>query len=528
MTSLSQLSSFRTVSPKNISQISQMTNPTRRPSTPLSLPEVQALSEPEKSEFSDDEHEELEEEEEVDELIEHQELVDDDDVQVPSSSSPAQTPITPTPHCNTSASHYSAVGIGIDNDQGVWIRSPSTPSRPRCKHMLSRGPDLDSKTATVIPGYTDSGSSIARSSLAPFRIVGNRQPLFETVSDEDSPSLFAISNANNRLKSSSNGKFAKATSTASSSTPNELPTHRVLPKTPPSRIQTDTGTQQVQVIDLTLSDDCDDLVDSSVQRKTRSERDLTLRTLPSVHSRSVGAGDRAENAIDLDSYLEQLEHENTSATSSFTDVCSPQKPSDVYEQSRCESVVALTSEEYQASQLGAHERLYERTTPNALSPSPHKTESSLAPIASDHESSERDEIHEDVWPQRFHLRLLYRQDKRSDPLTSRFVCACCDSDNRKLFPTPQKFRSSPAPSVTSFVQVEGRDFESKMIQHAWDKHRQCNMYKNIVHMSKEEVGRSVNEIRRQKQQTQKARKMNAVAAVSGDLREPSFELEKTS
>ncbi|KAJ3842733.1 hypothetical protein F5878DRAFT_696866 [Lentinula raphanica] len=516
MTSLSQLSSFRTVSPKNISQISQMTNPTRRPSTPLSLPEVQALSEPEKSEFSDDEHEELEEEEEeVDELIEHQELVDDDDVQVPSSSSPAQTPITPTPHCNTSASHYSAVGIGIDNDQGVWMRSPSTPSRPRRKQIQIR-------TAPVIPCYTDSGSSIARSSLAPFRIIGDRQPLFETVSDEDCPSSYTISSANNRLKSSSNDIFAKSTSTGSSST------QKVPPQTPRSRIQTDTGTEQVRVIDLTLSDDCDDLVDSSVQRKTRSERDLTLRTLPSVHSRSVGAGDRAENAIDLDSYLEQLEHENTSTTSSFTDVCSSQKPSDVYEQSRCESVVALTSEEYQASQLGAHERLYERTTPNALSPSLHKTESSLAPIASDHESSERDEIHEDVWPQRFHLRLLYRQDKRSDPLTSRFVCACCDSDNRKLFPTPQKFRSSPAPSVTSFVQVEGRDFESKMIQHAWDKHRQCNMYKNIVHMSKEEVGRSVNEIRRQKQQTQKARKMNAVAAVSGDLREPSFELEKTS
>ncbi|KAJ3827538.1 hypothetical protein F5880DRAFT_1681491 [Lentinula raphanica] len=417
MTSLSQLSSFRTVSPKNISQISQMTNPTRRPSTPLSLPEVQALSEPEKSEFSDDEHEELEEEEEeeeeVDELIEHQELFDDDDVQVPSSSSPAQTPITPTPHCNTSASHYSAVGIGIDNDQGVWMRSPSTPSRPRRKQIQIR-------TATVIPCYTDSGSSIARSSLAPFRIIGDRQPLFETVLDEDCPSSYTISSANNRLKSSSNDIFAKSTSTGSSST------QKVPPQTPRSRIQTDTGTEQVRVIDLTLSDDCDDLVDSSVQRKTRSERDLTLRTLPSVHSRSVGAGDRAENAIDLDSYLEQLEHENTSTTSSFTDVCSSQKPSDVYEQSRCESVVALTSEEYQASQLGAHERLYERTTPNALSPSLHKTESSLAPIASDHESSERDEIHEDLWPQRFHLRLLYRQDKRSDPLTSRFVCACCE------------------------------------------------------------------------------------------------------
>ncbi|KAJ3755143.1 hypothetical protein EV360DRAFT_73102 [Lentinula raphanica] len=479
MTSLSQLSSFRTVSPKNISQISQMTNPIRRPSTPLSLPEVQALSEPEKSEFSDDEHEEVEEEEEVDELIEYQELVDDD-VQVPSSSSPAQTPITPTPH-NTSASHYSTVRIGIDNDQGVWMRSPSTPSRPRRKQIQIR-------TATIIPCYTDSGSSIARSSLAPFRIIGDRQPLFEIVSDEDCPSSYTISSANNRLKSSSNDKFAKSTSTGSSST------QKVPPQTPRSRIQTDTGTEQVRVIDLTLSDDCDDLVDSSVQRKTRSERDLTLRTLPSVHSRSVGAGDRAENAIDLDSYLEQLEHENTSATSSFTDVCSSQKPSDVYEQSRCESVVALTSEEYQASQLGAHERLYERTTPNALSPSPHKTESSLAPIASDHESSERDEIHEDLWPQRFHLRLLYRQDKRSDPLTS-------SSDNRKLFPTPQKFRSSPAPSVTSFVQVEGRDFESKMIQHAWDKHRQCNMYQNIVHMSKEE-------------QTKKVRKMNAVHSCS--------------
>ncbi|KAJ4466640.1 hypothetical protein C8J55DRAFT_238135 [Lentinula edodes] len=94
----------------------------------------------------------------------------------------------------------------------------------------------------------------------------------------------------------------------------------------------------------------------------------------------------------------------------------------------------------------------------------------------------------DLWPQKWHLRLLYRKDIYS---SSSVICACCDTNARKL-----QRQNLPLCDVVSFPK--NKAYEDAMLRHARDKHRESYTYINIVRMSRKEVDKKISELRAQR------------------------------
>ncbi|GAW05462.1 hypothetical protein LENED_007322 [Lentinula edodes] len=97
-------------------------------------------------------------------------------------------------------------------------------------------------------------------------------------------------------------------------------------------------------------------------------------------------------------------------------------------------------------------------------------------------------VEPDLWPQKWHLRLLYRKDIYS---SSSVICACCDTNARKL-----QRQNLPLCDVVSFPK--NKAYEDDMLQHARDKHRESYTYINIVRMSSKEVDKKISELRAQR------------------------------
>ncbi|KAH7875836.1 uncharacterized protein C8R40DRAFT_1101437 [Lentinula edodes] len=97
-------------------------------------------------------------------------------------------------------------------------------------------------------------------------------------------------------------------------------------------------------------------------------------------------------------------------------------------------------------------------------------------------------VEPDLWPQKWHLRLLYRKDIYS---SSSVICACCDTNARKL-----QRQNLPLCNVVSFPK--NKAYEHDMLQHARDKHRESYTYINIVRMSSKEVDKKISELRAQR------------------------------